>query len=91
MFSLLFQNVAIDNFHCHICELTNHHCVSFPLNNKRASKPFFLIHGDVWGPSKVTSLTGLNGVSFIDDYFSNYMVESYERKIRGLFDLLEFP
>ena len=58
MCPLLFQNVAIDNFDYDICELVEHHHVSFPLYDKRASKHFFLIHIDVWGPSKVASLKG---------------------------------
>ena len=33
-----------------------------------ASKPFYLFHSDVWGPSKVTTILGKKWfVTFIDD------------------------
>ena len=53
MFPSLFKNVNVIDFHCDTCELAKHHRVSFPLSNSRSSKPFSLIHTDIWGPSKI--------------------------------------
>ena len=32
--------------------------VSYPLRNKRCDSPFTLIHTNVWGPSKISGLSG---------------------------------
>ena len=47
MFPHLFKGLDISDFHCDICELAKHTCVSCPINNKRSSQPFHLIHRDI--------------------------------------------
>ena len=37
MFPLIFQSLAIDDFHCEACYLAKHHQVPFPLNNNTLS------------------------------------------------------
>ena len=67
MFPLQFNNVDVNNLHCDICEFAKHHHVSFPLSNTRSSYPFSLIHSDIWGPSKIPNILGVEWfVSFID-------------------------
>ena len=57
----------VESFHCEVCELAKHHHASFPISNKRTSIPFSLIHGDVWGPSKVPNISRASlFVVFID-------------------------
>lgn len=39
-----------------VCELTNHHRASFPLQSYKPSEPFSIIHSDLWGLSKISTL-----------------------------------
>ena len=51
---------------CEICQLSKHTCSHYP---PQPSKPFSLIHSDVWGPSRVHNITGSRWfVTFIDDH-----------------------
>ena len=54
-FPSLFQKH--DSFQCVVCQLAKHKRVFFPPQPYRASKPFMLIHKDIWGPSHTLSLT----------------------------------
>lgn len=68
MFPHLFQGIDILEFHCDTCELAKHTRVSFPINNKRSSHPFHLIHSDIWGPSTIPNVSGARWfVTLIDD------------------------
>lgn len=54
--------------HCDTCTLAKSHRVSFPLSSTKSSKPFDLIHSDVWGPSPITTSSGARWfVTFVDD------------------------
>ena len=68
MFPSLFARSDISGFHCDICELVKSHRTSFPLILNKSMLSFMVIHFDVWGPSKVPTLSGLRWiVTFIDD------------------------
>ena len=68
MFPYLFQGSDISEFHCETYELAKHTRVSFPINNKRSSHPFHLIHSDIWGPSTIPNVSRARWfVSLIDD------------------------
>ena len=68
MFPSLFSGLDGSVFHCEVCEISKHHCVSFPVSNKFSSIPFSLVHSNVWGPSQVPNCSGAKWfVSFIDD------------------------
>ena len=41
-----------------ICELAKSHRASFPLILNKILFPFMVIHSNVWGPSKVPTLSG---------------------------------
>jgi hypothetical protein len=65
--SFLHNNVS--KFQCEICELSKHHRVSFSPSINKSDAPFVLVHTDVWGLSRVVSLSGYQWfVSFIDDF-----------------------
>ena len=69
LFPSLFAKSAISSFRCDVCELAKSHRASFPLILNKSSFPFMVIHSDVWGPSKVLTLSGSRWfVTFIDDY-----------------------
>ena len=50
LFPDLFKNVDCTTFQCESCFLSKSHRVSYKALTYRASKPFYLIHSDVWGP-----------------------------------------
>ena len=68
MFSLLFNKLDVNSFHCEVCQLAKHHCVLFLVSNTKSTFPFLSIHTDVRGPSRIPSLSGAMWfVSLIDD------------------------
>ncbi|KAJ9682154.1 hypothetical protein PVL29_018172 [Vitis rotundifolia] len=68
LFPSLFVKSDISSFRCDICELAKSHRASFPLILNKSLLPFMVIHSDVWGPSKVPTLSGSRWfVTFIDD------------------------
>ena len=55
-------------FHCETRQLAKHHRVSYPSQSYKTSKPFSVIHSDIWGPSRVQNLSRTKGfITFIDD------------------------
>lgn len=67
LFPSLFKNH--DLFQCEICQLAKHNRIFLPSQPYRASKPFSLIHSDIWGPSRVCSLTNKRWfITFTDDH-----------------------
>ena len=69
LFPALFVNKDVHSFQCEICQLAKHTRTSFPRLLYRSSRPFALIHSDIWGPSRVTTITGTKWfVSFVDDH-----------------------
>ena len=40
LFPSLFRKLDIESFHCEVCELAKHKCLTFLVTNKRSSKPF---------------------------------------------------
>ena len=69
LFPTLFRNCDVSKFHCEVCELAKSHRASFPLTLSKKMPPFMTIHFDVWGPSKVPTMSGARWfVTFIDDY-----------------------
>jgi len=51
VFPKLFADKDFSSFQCEICELAKHHRNSFPAQTYKPSKPFSIIHSDVWGPN----------------------------------------
>lgn len=56
-------------FQCEICQLSKHTRNPHPPQPYKPSQPFYVIHSDVWGPSRVRNVTGSRWfVTFIDDH-----------------------
>lgn len=73
IFSSLF--ISSDNFACEVCQLAKHTRVPFSLHSYHASKLFSLIHSDVWGPSRTTSISNKRRfITFIDDHSRVYWI-----------------
>ena len=69
LFMNLFLNKNPSLFEYEIGELEKHHHSSFPLQPYKPSKPFSIIHSDVWGPTIVTTLSRKKWfTTFIDDH-----------------------
>lgn len=67
LFPHLFR--SSDHFMCEICQLAKHTRIPFPLHNYHESRPFALVHSDLWGPTRVTSISNKRWfISFIDDH-----------------------
>ncbi|CAN1170240.1 Retrovirus-related Pol polyprotein from transposon TNT 1-94 [Linum perenne] len=69
LFPSLFLNVRLSEFQCEACVFAKTHRNKYPARSYSPSHPFYLIHSDVWGPSKIPTLHGNRWfVSFIDDH-----------------------
>ena len=69
LFPKLFQYLDCYSLHCDSCYLSKSHRATYLTKPYRASKPFYLIHSDVWGPSRITTRTGKKWfITFIDDH-----------------------
>lgn len=68
-FPNLFKNKIPSSFKCEICALVKPHRTFYPPRPYKPYVPFSLIHSDVWGPSRISSISGKKWfVTFIDDY-----------------------
>ncbi|KAL4030324.1 hypothetical protein IC575_008560 [Cucumis melo] len=69
LFPHLFLKIDVSSLFCDVCIRAKQHRVSFPSQPYKPTQPFTLIHSDVWGPSKVTTLSGKRWfVTLIDDH-----------------------
>lgn len=65
----MFQGLDCSEFCCEKCILSKSHRPFYPSKPYQASRPFYLIHSDVWGPSKLNTVSGKRWfVTFIDDH-----------------------
>lgn len=67
----IIPNVSISSNkpQCQVCPLAKHHRPSFPLSSIKTSKPFDLIHCDIWGPFVVATIHGHHYfLTIVDDY-----------------------
>lgn len=65
----LFKNIDPLTFKCESCLLAKSQRTSYIPKPYQPSKPFYLFHSDVWGPSRVTTVSGKKWfVTFIDDH-----------------------
>lgn len=57
LFPKLFHNKNFSLLKCEACEFAKHHRSQFPIQPYKPSKPFSLIHSDVWGPNRTSTLS----------------------------------
>ena len=56
-------------FHCDRCAFAKHHRNSYIPHNYKPTSPFTLVHSDIWGASRVSTLKGKRWfVTIIDDH-----------------------
>lgn len=62
-------NKSPSDYNCEVCQISKHVRHSYSPLPYKSSHPFHLIHSDVWGPSRVKSISGARWfVTFIDDH-----------------------
>ena len=67
LFPSLFKNNDI--FQCEICQLAKHQRSVFKTKPYKSTRPFVMIHSDIWGPSRSHNLYSKRWfISFIDDH-----------------------
>lgn len=62
LFPDLFKNKNPNLFSCEICQFAKHHRSSYSPKDYKQSRPFTLIHSDVWGPCRDPTPNGKNGL-----------------------------
>ena len=68
LFLTLFKNKVINSFRYETCQFAKHTKVPYPIQSYKPSKPFSLIHNDIWGPSRVNNIISAKWfITFIDD------------------------
>ena len=70
MYSHLFKDIVFEKLICEACQLGKFKCTVYPGNNIRLTKPFTLIHCDVWGPSPRIDINGYRWFLICMDDFS---------------------
>lgn len=69
LFPYLFKNLNCSSFQCESCVLAKSHRNTYISKPYRASKPFYMIHSDVWGPLRIKTLSDKKWfVTFINDH-----------------------
>ncbi|CAJ2666494.1 unnamed protein product [Trifolium pratense] len=69
LFPKLFRNKDISLFKCEACEFAKHHRSHFAIQPYKPSKLFSIIHSDVWGPNRTSTLSLKKWfITFIDDH-----------------------
>ena len=69
LYPTLFLNKDPSSFHCDICALAKHHKNHYPTRLYTPTSPFSLIHSDIWGPSRVSTLKEKRWfMTIIDDH-----------------------
>ena len=59
----------LQNFNCEDCILAKQTKSSHPKHAYKPSKPFHLIHSDIWGPTRISNITNTRWfITFIDDH-----------------------
>ena len=91
MYPDLFKGFDLSFLKCEICELAKSYCVPFSLRNNRYDFPFSLIHMDIWGLFRVTSMLGTRWfISFFNDYTRVTWIYLMREKIDAIGIFLKF-
>jgi transposase InsO family protein len=72
IYPTLFKSCPRELLVCDACELAKHTRAPYASVGLRSSKPFEIIHSDVWGPCEVQSILGHRWFVTFIDCFSRY-------------------
>ena len=85
IFPTLFINKDPSSLHCEFCVLAKHHQASYPSKSYQPSKPFHLTHSDIWGPSRIPTLSRKRWfITLIDDHTHLTWVICLGRRVKLL-------
>lgn len=80
-----------DVFCCSACQMGKNHKLPFQLSLSRASKPFQIIHTDIWGLAPVQSKNGYRFyVIFVDKYNRFFRLYPLKHKSEALPTFIQF-
>ena len=65
LFPSLFKGLDCSSFYCENCYLSKSHHTTYDIKPYVPSKPFYLIHSDVWRPSKITIISRKKMVCYL--------------------------
>lgn len=69
LYPSLFSNKKPHLFHCEVCQFAKHTRNTYSPRSYKPSHPFVLIHGDIWGPFRIPSVTGARWfLLLVDDH-----------------------
>ncbi|PKA63396.1 Retrovirus-related Pol polyprotein from transposon TNT 1-94 [Apostasia shenzhenica] len=69
LYPSLFINQDANSFHCDICQLAKHTRSTYIPRPYTPSRPFHLVHSDIWGPTRIPNITGARWfLLFVDDH-----------------------
>ncbi|CAN1188688.1 Retrovirus-related Pol polyprotein from transposon TNT 1-94 [Linum perenne] len=69
LFPELFINQRANQFQCEVCQLAKHTRTVYSGLKYQPTKPFAVVHSDIWGPMKTQNVNGARWfVTFIDDH-----------------------
>ena len=69
IFPSLFSHKNSKILHCDICQFSKHTRSTYSPRSYKASKPFSKIHSDIWGPSRISNVSGAHWfLLFVDDH-----------------------
>ena len=58
LFPSLFKCLNCSKFYCENCTLSKSHRTIYPSRPFQASKLFYFIHTNIWGPSRIDTYSG---------------------------------
>lgn len=65
----LFNDISVNSLSCETCLFGKQSRAQYPAKGYEESKPFNLVHSDIWGPSRVLNVNGSRWfVIFVDDH-----------------------
>ncbi|CAN1225967.1 Retrovirus-related Pol polyprotein from transposon TNT 1-94, partial [Linum grandiflorum] len=69
LFPDLFNKRSAKLFECEVCQLAKHTRTVYSGVGYQPTKPFAIVHSDIWGPMKVRNINGARWfITFIDDH-----------------------
>jgi GAG-pre-integrase domain len=69
LYPKLYSRCSKAKLVCDVCEFAKHMRTTYPSFGNKSSSCFDIVHSDVWGPLRITSLSGSRWfIIFIDCY-----------------------
>jgi hypothetical protein len=81
----LFTALQNLDFQCTTCELAKSHRKPYFSSSNKCSKPFMVIHSDIWGPATISSISKARYfITFIDECTRMTWVSLLHKKVMAV-------